>query len=153
MDLSSTYQKPAKMSFSIENLAKSSRDEKSEHTQPAVINFNDSMFTPVKLQSDISPMTSTPLSLPYTLPNSNLKLKKSETVHLTQRAAALTQQTLNPETAFHLIPQLMIQIATHQSPEREPELPLPITKSMNWRNVTKTASIYLLKNVQGYLKD
>ncbi|XP_071128139.1 homeobox protein ceh-30-like [Mytilus edulis] len=76
MDLSSTYQKPAKMSFSIENLAKSSRSEKSEHTQPAVINFNDSMFTPVKLQSEVSPMTSTPLSLPLALQNSDLKLKR-----------------------------------------------------------------------------
>jgi hypothetical protein len=46
--------KPAKMSFTIENLAKSSRDEKSDHTQ--LDNFSDSVFTPVKLQSDFIPI-------------------------------------------------------------------------------------------------
>jgi hypothetical protein len=67
--------KPAKMSFTIENLAKSSRDEKSDHTQ--LDNFSDSVFTPVKLQSDFIPMTSTPLSsMPLAIPNSDRKLKR-----------------------------------------------------------------------------
>lgn len=70
MGIDRTKKPATKMSFTIENLAKSSRDEKPD-------NFNDSVFTPVKLQSDFIPMTSTPLSsMPVVMPNSDRKPKR-----------------------------------------------------------------------------
>ena len=66
--------KPARMLFTIENLAKSSREEKPSESEPtAVITFNDSAFTPVKLQTEITPLTSTPLSLPLVAPGNEDK--------------------------------------------------------------------------------
>ncbi|XP_063400096.1 homeobox protein vent1-like [Mytilus trossulus] len=74
-----TVQKPVKMSFSIDELAKSSRVNSLDHTKhvgsiyakfQSIVRFQQEN-TPVKLQATVQPMTSTPISLP--LANSNIE--------------------------------------------------------------------------------
>lgn len=63
-------QKPVKMSFSVVDLAKSSRETKSEQNDAIVYNYSQSLAdennkkenTPVKMSTLIPTMTSTPLS-------------------------------------------------------------------------------------------
>ncbi|CAC5361340.1 BARHL [Mytilus coruscus] len=79
-----TVQKSVKMSFSIDELAKSSRgtsEGQNKHvgniyaTFQSIINFQHEN-TPVKLQATVQPMTSTPISLPLANPNVEIQLKR-----------------------------------------------------------------------------
>ncbi|CAG2226906.1 homeobox protein vent1-like [Mytilus edulis] len=74
-----TVQKPVKMPFSIDELAKSSRVSSLEQAKHVgsiyakfqrIVNFQQEN-TPVKLQATVQPMTSTPISLP--LANSSIE--------------------------------------------------------------------------------
>ncbi|CAC5361342.1 BARHL [Mytilus coruscus] len=79
-----TVQKPVKMSFSIDELAKSSRvssGDQHKHVGSIYAKFQNIVNlqhenTPVKLQATVQPMTSTPLSLPLANPNVDRQLKR-----------------------------------------------------------------------------
>ncbi|XP_071123036.1 homeobox protein vent1-like [Mytilus edulis] len=79
-----TVQKPVKMSFSIDELAKSSRGTSSDQSKHVgsiyakfqrIVNFQQEN-TPVKLQATVQPMTSTPISLPLANPNLERQFKR-----------------------------------------------------------------------------
>ena len=79
-----TVQKPVKMSFNIADLAKSSRNTSSVQSEAVVYNVNcyqtnvnGNACTPEKLQAQVAPMTSTPLSITV-IPSSERLLKRKQ---------------------------------------------------------------------------